>query len=179
MPIESKKGVKTMLIDIVIEMQFEKAVLGCSIIHKVSYVQEDGSIKYDADALAEYEDFCSAFETEIDRYIELIDFKTSSISETSRYYYLYPVDESGNPIKTVVVEIRMSDHELPSYHKSRTDKMRKEKLSNIAGYDEVSYRFRNFVVNGNKYTNYDSALRDVVNKVKSIINKESKRQGRK
>jgi hypothetical protein len=167
-----------MRIDITVQIQFEEVVVGSSI-SQVSYVQDDGSIRYDADALADYEEFCTDFELELERYTELLDFKVSSSSETSRYYFVYPLDEYGNALKQVIVEIRMSDHELPPYHKSRTNDRRKESLSRLTGKSNQRYILRDFVINGIKYNSYDSALSDVIGRVKTIVKNEIKRKNRR
>lgn len=127
---------------------------------KINPVLDAGEL--DSDALDEYLIFVELVKDILsDKGYKIIGFEESPYSDTSKYFTAYRKSESTDMDIKCVWFIRLSDHELSDYAIANHTKYYKhtaDDLKQPKSKKRQRWKFKNIVVNGDKYDSYESAL---------------------
>lgn len=156
--------------DIVVEFEIEfNGNIFTSVSDILPIRLEDGTI--DKVALDEYEDFVVNLWSLLDFLgYEELDVNDSIFSETSWYVATFKNTVSSKDNIEKIIFIRISDHEISEEtRKQRKEyyKREAERLKQPKEKDKQKWRFKNIVVNGERYSSYDDALDDLEKRIKS------------
>ena len=123
-------------------------------------------------ALDGYEDFVVNLRGILDYYgyEEIEDTHKGNFSDTSQYSSFYKNTDSTKDNIEKIIFVRISDHELDEdskkgtreYHKYKVDESKQPTDKN-----KQKWRFRNLIVNGERYESYDEALEELDKRISS------------